>query len=71
MDEFDVVDNLRQAEFDRRGTTDKIISYQSWGGHLMEWYEDEQRPGKPGRASAWAAWHSQKCRCGGEPLPDY
>jgi len=69
--EIDCYEYQRQIEFDRQGTTNTIVRYQSWAGHLMEYYEDENNPGKPGRAHAWASWHSSACACGGEPLPDY
>ena len=66
-----LIDTAKQVEFDRRDTTDKEVEYGAANGHLMVWYEDEKRPGKPGRAAAWAAWHSPNCGCGGETLPDW
>jgi hypothetical protein len=60
-----------QAEFDRRDTTDTVIKYGAANGHLMEYYEDANQPGKPARACAWASWHSDDCTCGGEPIPDW
>lgn len=70
-DEYDAFEAMRQAEFDRRGTTEKVIHYGAANGHRMAYYEDADRPGKPGRACAWASWHSERCSCGGEPVPDW
>lgn len=68
-DEFTMA--AKQLEFERRDTTDNEVEYVAANGHLLVYYEDANRPGKPARAAAWAAWHSDNCRCGGEPLPDY
>jgi hypothetical protein len=60
-----------QAEYDRRDTTDREIEYAAANGHLLVYCEDANRPGKPARAAAGAAWHSPRCGCGGERLPDW
>jgi hypothetical protein len=52
-------------------TTAKVIDYLAANGHLMSYYEDAGRKGHPARQCAWEAWHSDNCRCGGQPIPDW
>jgi len=54
-------------------TTDGLVTYRAANGHLMQYWEDPKRPGKPDRAAAWEAWCAPECgACAdGDPLPDW
>ena len=53
--------------------SDGIVTYRAANGHLMQYHEDPDRPGKPARESAWAAWCAPGCEACAEgyPLPDW
>lgn len=52
---------------------DGMITYRAANGHLMEYWEDDERPGKPARGHAFEAWCADNCgACAeGDPLPDW
>jgi hypothetical protein len=54
-------------------TEDGTVTYRAMNGHLMEYWEDPDNPGKPARDYAWAAWCAEGCgACAeGDTRPDW